>query len=147
MAGKWFVSAEQESTSDSWETRFSVYDACEDIQLDCRAFYNADAHSCPQLRIDTIWLNGLVSIDVGGGPQSIVDFPYGGPMMQVHDEQVQDAIDVLLGRIQGTRFVYEYPDPEEQAERYTLNDYLDEAVDDVEEGSCWHKVSDQRWAR
>lgn len=95
------------------------------MALDCTIFFDEE-FSWPRFRIDSIVMGGFV-IEVGGGPQSYVDFPNAGPSGTVLSKDVDEACDILLGRLQSSHFVAEYP---EKTEWWNAPEVKDEDEDD-----------------
>lgn len=81
------------------------------MQLDCTIFMNEE-FSYPRFRIDSIFVCGL-TISVGGGPKSYVDFPNGKPSETVLFKDVEEACNILLGRLQSSNINAEYPEKDE----------------------------------
>lgn len=74
-------------------------------------FYHFMEHTYPQYRINSITMNGL-TVTVGGGPESHVDFPnLGAPNGYIDPDDLDVAIQTLLARLQkGAAIAANYPD-------------------------------------
>lgn len=90
---------------DSWSRYVQVKGSSMD--LDCTIFMNEEC-DVPRFRIDQFIVNGL-TIEVGGGPDSYVDFPNGRPTGTVLSADVDEACNTLLGRLQQQPIKAEYP--------------------------------------
>lgn len=96
-----------ETTYHSWDRKFEAHG--NGMTIGCQVFFDETAHVEAQFRIDYIVMGGL-SIDVGGGPESHIDFPYAGPEGLILSRDIDEAITTLLGRLQAQCIRVEYPD-------------------------------------